>query len=154
MTCKGSGLEYRRATSSDLPACLHVRGQTRDNPLTPDYLASLGVTTESWGPLVDSGQSVGFVAEKKTQLVGFCFADTRSGEVTVLALLPEFEGLGAGRSLLHLTTQILFSSGREEVWLKASPDPQTRAYGFYRHLGWRWSGATDEIGDQVLLLRA
>ena len=147
-------MQYRRAISSDLPACLDVRGRTRDNPLTVDHLASLGITPESGGPLIDSGHSVGFVATSTSQVVGFCFADTRSGEVTVLALLPEFEGEGIGRTLLQLTTQILFSSGYEEVWLKASPDSQTRAYGFYRHLGWQWRGITDEIGDQILRLRA
>jgi hypothetical protein len=37
-------------------------------------------------------------------------------------------------------------------WLGASRNPATRAYGFYRALGWRPTGETDRHGDEVLVL--
>ena len=145
-------VQYRRAIPNDLPACIGVRGRTRDNPLSAEHLASLGVTPESWSPLMERRQIQGFVAESASEVVGFCFGDQRSGEVLVLAVLPDFEGVGIGRRLLSLTTEILFSCGHHELWLAASPRPEVRAHGFYRRLGWTWRGETDEIGDQILHL--
>lgn len=144
-------VQYRRAVTADLPACISIRGRTRDNPLSAEHLASSGVTPESWSSLMDSQQIHGFVAEGPADMVGFCFGDQRSGEVLVLAVLPDFEGEGIGRKLLDLTTETLFSYGRRELWLAASPSPDVRAHGFYRRLGWTWRGETDDIGDQILL---
>ena len=145
-------VQYRRAIPNDLPACIGVRGRTRDNPLSAEYLASLGVTPESWSPLMERQQIQGFVAESASEIVGFCFGDQRSGEVLVLAVLPDFEGEGIGRRLLSLITEILFAYGHHELWLAASPRPDVRAHGFYRRLGWMWRGETDAIGDQILYL--
>ena len=145
-------MQYRRAIPNDLPACIGVRGRTRDNPLSAEYLASLGVTPESWSPLMERQQIQGFVAESASEIVGFCFGDQRSGEVLVLAVLPDFEGEGIGRRLLSLITEILFAYGHHELWLAASPHPDVRAHGFYRRLGWAWRGETDNIGDQILYL--
>ena len=145
-------MQYRRAIPNDLPACIGVRGRTRDNPLSAEHLASLGVTPESWSPLMQRQQIQGFVAESASEIVGFCFGDQRSGEVLVLAVLPDFEGGGFGRRLLSLTTEILFSCGHHELSLAASPHPEVRAHGFYRRLDWTWRGETDATGDQILYL--
>ena len=145
-------MQYRRAIPNDLPACIGVRGRTRDNPLSAEHLASLGVTPESWSSLMERQQIQGFVAESASGIVGFCFGDQRSGEVLVLAVLPDFEGEGIGRRLLSLITEILFSWGHHELWLAASPHPDVRAYGFYRRLGGTWRAETDAIGDQILYL--
>ena len=145
-------VQYRRAIPNDLPACIGVRGRTRDNPLSAEHLASLGVTPESWSPLMERQQIQGFVAESASEIVGFCFGDQRSGEVLVLAVLPDFEGEGVGRRLLSQITEILFAYGHHELWLAASPHPDVRAHGFYRRLGWTWRGETDAIGDQILYL--
>ena len=145
-------VQCRRAIPNDLPACIGVRGRTRDNPLSAEHLASLGVTPESWSPLMARQQIQGFVAESASEIVGFCFGDQPSGEVLVLAVLSDFEGKGVGRRLLRLITEILFSCGHHELWLAASPHPDVRAHGFYRRLGWTWRGETDAIGDQILYL--
>ena len=145
-------MQYRRAIPNDLPACIGVRGRTRENPLSAEHLASLGVTPESWLPLMERQQIQGFVAESAAEVVGFCFGDQRSGEVLVLAVLPAFEGEGIGRRLLGLTTETLFFHGHHELWLAASASPDVRAHGFYRRLGWAWRGESDDIGDQILYL--
>ena len=147
-----TGVKCRAAVAADLPACIGVRGRTRDNPLSAEHLASLGVTPEGWAPLMERQQIQGFVAESASEIVGFCFGDQRSGEVLVLAVLPDVEGEGVGRGLLSLLTEILFCCGHHELWLAASPHPDVRAHGFYRRLGWTWRGETDEIGDQILHL--
>lgn len=147
-------MRFRRAIAADLPSCMSVRGRTRDNPLSPEQLSALGVTQDTWAPLIDGEQLQGFVAETATELVGFCFGDQSSGEVLVLAVLPDYEGRGIGRRLLRSATEGLFVMGHSRVWLAASPDPTIRAHGFYRQLGWVWDGATNEIGDQILSLCA
>ena len=43
--------------------------------------------------------------------------------------------------------------GSWEIWLRANPDPKTRAHGFYRKLGWRATGRV--IGDdEIMVLRS
>jgi len=77
---------------------------------------------------------------------------TSTVEVQVLAILPEFEGMGVGKEVIRGVVDALFDSGCEKLWLAASPDPEIRAHGFYRHLGWKFSGKTDHIDDQILEL--
>ena len=73
-----TGVKCRAAVAADLPACIGVRGRTRDNPLSAEHLASLGVTPEGWSPLMERQQIQGFVAESASEIVGFCFGDQRS----------------------------------------------------------------------------
>lgn len=145
---------YHKTLSSDFKQCIEVRSQTRQNPVSEAQLAEYGITAESQGPLFDDGTIVGFVAESENRIIGFCSGHTQTGEVLVLALLPEFENLGIGKKLLESVVHLLFDSGFKRLWLAASPDPAIRAHGFYRHLGWQFTGKEDDIGDQILALDA
>ncbi|HET8529938.1 MAG TPA: GNAT family N-acetyltransferase [Methylomirabilota bacterium] len=80
-----------------------------------------------------------------------CSCESRP-EVLVLAVLPEFEGRGIGKTLLSLAVGWLRSFGQTRIWLSASSDPETRAYGFYRSLSWRPVGKRDPSGDEILVL--
>ena len=75
-----------------------------------------------------------------------------TGEVMVLAVLPEYEARGIGRRILALVVEWLRSCNHDSIWLAASPDPEVRAYGFYRSLGWHATGETLQNGDQILVL--
>lgn len=143
---------YRRTLSSDFNRCVEVRSRTWQNPISAEQLAAYGITTVTQVPLFDNETIVGFVAEADNEIIGFCSGHAETGEVLVLALLPEFEGLGIGKELLQLVIDLLFEAGFKKLWLAASPDPKIRAHGFYRHLGWKFSGRIDEQGDQVLEL--
>lgn len=147
---KNLNISYRKANPKDLPQCTRVRGLTRDNPLDEATLRSIGVTDEIWGAKIDEDTYVGWVAQHNNQLVGFCFADSESGEILVLAILAEFDGLGIGRQLLNRAVNALFEKGFDKLWLAAAPDPKMRAYGFYRHLGWISTGTYDDNGDELL----
>jgi len=87
-----------------------------------------------------------------TEMTGYCFGSSATGEVIVLALLPVYEGLGIGRHLLSLVVSHLSELGHERLFLGCSSDPSVRSYGFYRHLGWQSTGAVDSHGDEVLQL--
>ena len=83
-------------------------------------------------------------------VVAFCYGDTQTGEVLVLAVLPDYEGAGVGRHLLSLMVDSLLSVGFPELWLAASPDPKIRAHGFYRRVGWQPTKTYDDNGDEIL----
>lgn len=83
-------IHYRNARPDDAAACIDLRGRTRENAFSAAQLAELGITEESWAAGIADGDSIGRVAWEGQRMAGYCFADRESGEVLVLALLPEF----------------------------------------------------------------
>lgn len=140
------------ARAEDAEKFVMLRGQTRENAIPKDRLANLGVTAESWAAEIRSGELIGFTATSGDKLLGYCFGNTETGEIVVLAVLPEAEGQGIGRKLLSAVVDSLKVRGHRRLFLGASPDPKTRSHGFYRHLGWRSTGSTDKLCDEVLEL--
>jgi len=145
-------LTYRPALPSDIASCIELRGKTRENAVSVERLKQLGVTHSSWSADVASGNLPGYVCLEHDQIVGCCFADKRTGEIVVLALLPKWEGQGIGRSLLAMMVAELARLGFRRLFLGCSSDPKVRSYGFYRHLGGRSTGACDVNHDEVLEL--
>ncbi|MDF3848516.1 GNAT family N-acetyltransferase [Achromobacter denitrificans] len=143
-------LVYRKAVPDDAEPCIALRGQTRENAFSAEALATLGITRESWRAGIEAGDLPGHVAMAHARMAGYCFADRDTGEVLVLALLPEYEGKGIGKELLSLVLADLKALGFERAFLACSADPRSRSHGFYRHLGWQSTGQFDEAGDEVL----
>lgn len=145
-------LELTPAVSGDAPECVDLRGRTRENAVSESRLREIGITADSWGADIAAGTLPGYICRVEGRLVGYCFGDARTGEVVVLALLPEMESQGLGRRLLDLVVQHLRSLGHARLFLGCSADPAVRSHGFYRHLGWRATGEADRLGDEVLEL--
>ncbi len=145
-------LTYRQAVPADAAECVSLRGKTRQNAFSEEQLRSIGVTTKSWGENIDSGALPGHVCTVDGDIVGYCFGARKSGEIEVLVVLPDFENRGIGRELLRRTTRQLAELGHGRLFLGCSPDPRSRSYGFYRHLGWRSTGTFDQYGDEILEL--
>jgi ribosomal protein S18 acetylase RimI-like enzyme len=145
-------LDYRNAECADMERCMEIRGMTNDNPMTISEFANIGVNSSNWCPLIESGEFLGVVCEVNNVVVGFCFGEAKSGEILVLAILSEYEGLGFGTKMLSIVGEKLLQSGSTMLWLAASPDPNIRAHGFYRSLGWTYTGKLDLHGDQILAL--
>ena len=143
-------LKYRPALPEDAKECLVVRGRTRQNAASEDWLRSIGITSESWARSIRSGALPGHVCTVDEKIVGFCFGALETGEIEVVALLPDFENLGIGKKLLAKTSQKLAKLGHTRLFLGCSPDPASRSHGFYRHLGWRSTGSHDKYGDEIL----
>lgn len=110
----------------------------------------MGITRETWAADVAAGSLPGYVCVSRSTLAGYCFGARDTGEIVVLALLPEFENQGIGRTLLELMVDDFQALGFDRLFLGCSADPATRSYGFYRHLGWRSTGKIDAHGDEVL----
>ena len=63
-------------------------------------------------------------------------ANGETGELSVIAVLPEYEMQGIGSKLLLLAEDWLSSVGWKEIWLWTSLDTRLKAYSFYRNRGW------------------
>ena len=146
-------IAYRRAAPEDTPACVVLRGRTRENAFSGERPAEAGVTLEGWRSAIADGSLPGHVATEGDEIIGYCFGERDTGEIVVLALLPEHEGQGVGKTLLNLVVDELRRLGFTRLFLGCSSDPAVRSYGFYRHLGWRSTGSFDDRGDEVLEYR-
>jgi putative acetyltransferase len=142
------------ARAADAAEFVRIRGLTRENAVSAERLAALGITVETWAADIVSGVLIGYVARRGDEIDGYCFGDTRTGELVVLALLPDAEGHGVGRTLLERVVQALADAGHRRLFLGCSKDPKVRSHGFYRHLGWRPTGQVDGNDDEILELLA
>ena len=124
------------ARPEDAAECLRLRGMTRENAFTEAELLKLGINVPTWADGIHSGLLPGWIAWDQGPMAGYCFGNAESGEIMVLALLPEYEGRGWGRELLGRTVNTLHGVGWRRLFLACSSDPAVRSYGFYRHLGW------------------
>ena len=125
----------REITPADIPALFYVRTRTRENSYTIEELASLGITESSVLERL-SATYKGWLCEHNESVVGFCMADRGTGELWVIAVLPEFEGKGIGARLMTHAEAWLWSAGFGRAWLTTDLDTTLRAYGFYRNRGW------------------
>lgn len=146
-------LEYRRAVPDDAERCVDIRGRTRENAFSAEQLRELGITAETWAEAIRDGSLPGHVCCADGAMVGYGFGDRASGEIVVLALLPEYERRGIGKALLQRVVGDLAAAGWRRLFLGCSDDPGVRSHGFYRHLGWTPTGERDALGDEVLELR-
>src|ERR1700735_3654290 len=115
-------LVFRETLPSDTAGLFSVRARTRESPISKEGLASIGVTPESIAKQMASGRLKGWVCLHGSTLVGFCNGDGETGEVIVLAVLPDYERRGIGNNLLSRVVEWLRSVGSDTIWLAASPD--------------------------------
>jgi ribosomal protein S18 acetylase RimI-like enzyme len=146
-----AAVTFREVREADIEELFDVRGATRENAISRAGLAARGITPASVAGSLAAATTKGWLCSCESRIVGFCIGDSGGGEVLVLAVLPEFEGRGIGKTLLSLAVGWLRSFGPKRIWLGGSPDPATRAYGFYRSLGWRPAGERDRYGDEILV---
>ncbi len=141
----------RPIREDDMQAIFDVRVATWHNEHGREEMTQLGITPQ----FVRDGMKKslrGWLCEIDSQAVGFAMGDKANGEMWVIAVLKEFEGLGIGKRLLQEVEQWLFSEGWHEIWLTTDPDETIRAVGFYRHLGWSdWK--VEQDGDRFMRKR-
>jgi ribosomal protein S18 acetylase RimI-like enzyme len=128
-------MKIRPIAAADVNRLFDVRVSVRENAVTRDELACLGITPASTIAAVSSGELSGFLCEVVGVTVGFALANVRTQELAVIAVLPEFERRGIGRELLQRTEGILWNAGCDSIWLWTSPAP-TRAIALYERNGW------------------
>ncbi len=129
-------MSIRPITVADIPALFRVRPRTRENALTLDELRSLGITPESVARWLECSTRGWLWEAPNGEVAGFCMANRSQGELSVIALLPEYEGRGIGGQLMQHAEDWLAQCGCTRAWLTTDEDQGLRAYGFYRHRGW------------------
>lgn len=100
-----------------------------------EELASIGVAPDSIAAAIQ-GSHRGWLFEEEGEVGGFAMGDSAASELTVMAMLPEYEGKGIGGALLQRVEEWLASEGCEKIWLTTDTNPTLRAYGFYLRQGW------------------
>lgn len=143
---------FRPTEPDDMDALFDVRSRTRENPLSREELAGWGFTPEGTRRAFAAGECIGWVCEDGGNIVGFCSGDTTTGEIIVVAVLPDHERRGIGIGLLERVVGTLVAKGLHSFWLACSPDPRIRSHGFYRANGWAPNGKVLENGDEILVL--
>jgi ribosomal protein S18 acetylase RimI-like enzyme len=126
---------FREIEATDISALFRVRSATDENRLTPEELASLGITESSVAEKL-RGTYKGWLCEDDGEVVGFAIGDKVSSEMWVIAVLPTHIRHGVGSKLLATVEEWMFRNGCPEIWLTTDVDTSLRAYSFYRSRGW------------------
>jgi len=128
-------MKFRQVEPNDLPSLFAIRAATQENPLSREALRELGITEESTAVLLRTTHR-GWLSEEDGKITGFAIGDGKTGELWVIAVLPEFAGRGIGSHLLRLAEDWLWSLGWKELWLWTSAEQTKRAFSFYTKHGW------------------
>ena len=129
-------MNIRIATEADVEALFEVRTSVVQNYQSREELAALGITPDSIAESLRTTSRV-WLAEEDGRVVAFSMADAAQGTVFAMFVRPAYEGRGVGRCLMQQAEAWLFGGGWPEIWLLTGSDPELRAVGFYRHLGWQ-----------------
>jgi GNAT superfamily N-acetyltransferase len=137
-------MNFRPIELPDQAEIIAVRAATRENPLSREQLRELGMAEESTAELLGTTHR-GWLCETENRIVGFAIGNGKTGELWVIAVLPDFEGAGIGSRLLESVEAWWWSQGWPEIWLWTSSDPQKRAFSFYLKRGWTVSKTKEDI---------
>ena len=144
-------MSLREIEADDMDSIFDIRVRTWHNPNGAEELEQLGITHDSVRELLRSSHR-GWIASEAGVDVGFAMGNRETGEMWVIAVLPEYENQGFGRALLTAAEDWLFAEGWDEIWLTTDADENYRAVGFYRRLGWEdWKM---EDGDRFMKKRS
>ena len=142
----------------DAVAHIYVKSwQTAYRGIVPQhYLDKL--THDRWSGMLraEPSMSIGLFVDGRVIGTSSISADRDSeregcGEIVSIYLLPEFVGQGHGKRLMDAALQKLWSDGYADAYLWALTG-NTRAAGFYEHMGFSRTGRTqlEHIGGETL----
>ncbi|MFA7894401.1 GNAT family N-acetyltransferase [Pseudomonas putida] len=127
------GHSIRFANLGDIDAIFDIRTSVHENHLSREQLAAIGISPITVRQAIIEAPCA-WIAEVNGTPVGFSMADVEDGCVFAAFVLPKFEGNGLGRRLMEQAETFLFQH-HQTIWLETAE--ASRAYGFYRHLGWQ-----------------
>ncbi|MFD1701435.1 GNAT family N-acetyltransferase [Methylopila henanensis] len=126
-------ISIRDAVEDDLPAIFEIRASVRENHLSVEQMAEMGVTFETIRDALREQPCI-WVAEHEGDILGFSMADVEDACMFAAFVRPEREGSGVGRRLVARAEAFLFER-HPLIWLET--DGSSRAAGFYERLGWK-----------------
>ena len=125
-------INIRVASEKDIPAIFEVRTSVRDNHLSVEQMAEMGITQETIRQALREEPCI-WVALEGGLVVGFTMADAADACVFAAFVRPEWAGQGIGRGLMERAEAFLFER-HSSIWLHT--DSSSSAVGFYERLGW------------------
>lgn len=131
-------IDIRVADKSDIPSIFNIRTSVKENHLSLQQLAEIGITYETIEKAI-LGEPCIWIALVNNHPAGFSMADSREGCVFAAFVSPAYEGIGLGRLLMEKAEAFLFNH-HKKIWLETARN--SRAEGFYTKLGWI---ATDSL---------
>lgn len=135
VTALATAAQLRLATPEDVDALFAIRTAVRENALSREQLADLGITPESIATMLATAPCA-WVVEVEKEVVGFSLVDLSAAEVFALFVRPEWQGRGFGSRLLAAAETVLFRH-HGLIWLVTDGAPAVRANAFYQAHGWR-----------------
>lgn len=141
----------RIATEADVETLFEIRTDVRENHMTREALAAVGVTPESVAEMLRT-DSRAWLAEWDGMPAAFAMADASRGTVFALFVRRGYENRGLGRALLSEAAAWLFGRGWDEVWLTTGADAPG-ANAFYRRVGWKADGVAENGENRYTLAR-
>jgi GNAT superfamily N-acetyltransferase len=123
-------VNFRQATSEDIPAMSKIRLGVRENVLSDPSRITLRMY-EDYLDLLGRG----WVAEVDGAIAGFCYANSTDSTIWALFVAREHEGQGLAKQLLSMATGWLFEHGH--AFVRLSTGSGTRADRFYASQGWK-----------------
>jgi GNAT superfamily N-acetyltransferase len=133
---------YRRATVSDIPRLIEIRGSVRENRLSDPSRVTLADYT--W----HINHAPIHIWEDEGLLKGMSAGDPRDGSIWALFVDPAYEGRGIGQALILAACRSIAAAGHRVA--KLSTEPGTRAERFYLRNGWLARGYT-ERGEAIFV---
>ncbi|MBO9133576.1 GNAT family N-acetyltransferase [Rhizobium sp. B230/85] len=140
-------VEIRLAEPGDVATLFRVPTSVRENHISRERLAELGITDNSVSEMI-SASPCAWVAVVSDEIVGFSMIDVADASLFAAFVLPAHEGKGSGTQLVLVAESELFNH-HSEIWLETDRD--SRAAGFYRHLG--WGNEREAKGSQIRLTK-
>lgn len=122
----------RDAVAKDIPAIFEVRTSVRENHLSTEQMAEMGITHQTILAALQKEPCI-WVAVNEGQIVGFSMADAEDACLFAAFVRPEWAGQGIGRRLMERAEAFLFEH-HASIWLHT--DGSSAAAGFYERLGW------------------
>ena len=126
-------ITIRDAAQADIPAIFEVRTSVRENHLSVEQMAKLGITKETILQVLHQEPCI-WVAVHGERIVGFSMGDAAEACLFAAFVRPEWQGQGIGRRLMERAEAFLFAR-HSSIWLHT--DGSSRAAGFYERLGWK-----------------
>jgi GNAT superfamily N-acetyltransferase len=141
----------RLGTIDDLPQIVIVRTSVRENHLSVEQMARVGITPQGIAEQMTSGELKCWVAEQDGLVVGFSLAERDTANIFGLFVLPDFEVRGFGSLLLAACENWLRELGHTHAILNT--EPGTRAFEFYRRKGWVETGMMSALFAEDMMMR-
>jgi GNAT superfamily N-acetyltransferase len=132
----------RRATVSDIPRLMEIRGSVRENRLSDPSRVTLA--DYNW----HIAHAPIHVWEDGGLIKGMSAGDPRDGSIWALFVDPAYEGRGIGQALILAACRSIAAAGHRSA--KLSTEPGTRAERFYLRNGWL-SGGYTERGEAIFM---